>query len=395
MSRRETASFVAPLAITFVHQIFGSFFLIAATILAPLLAERAQVPSSLIGAYMSVTYMAAVVSSGFSGYFFFRFGALAFSTACVTLTALGFLLLGYENVWLIGCAAILVGLGYGPLTPASSHVLATLSPPRWKNTILAAKQTGVPFGGMLAGLLLPWWILSYGWTIGLLIPAVLSLAVTIAMLPSCRRIDILAAVAPPLSRRNRSVLPSRWMLSLGGGAFCYAGVQMSLTTFLSLYFVEHVGLSLTASGAMIAVFQVAGLVMRMVWGTLADRVGERIPLFPLIGLFIVAATSLFLSVAQPGASAEALFLSTVVLGTFGNSWTGLYFAEIIRSVPSEDMGRTTGIALMFTFAGVVAMPPVVGVVLTLSGYSTAFAVIAGLGAVGASGGFLARRVASA
>ena len=393
MSRGPSAAFAAPLAITFVHQLIGSFFLIAATVLAPLLAARAEAPSGLIGVYMSLVYLAAVVSSGLSGYAFFRFGALAFSTICVALTAFGFLLLGLESVWFIACAALLIGLGYGPLTPASSHVLATLSPPRWKNTILAAKQTGVPFGGMLAGLVLPWLILSYGWTWGLLLPAAIALGVTAALAPRCLRIDTEAPVAAPGARRRRGVLPGRWMLCLGSGAFCYAGVQMSLTSFLAIYFVEHLDLSLKASGAMIAVYQLSGLVMRLVWGTLADRIGDRIPLFAIIGILILAATSFFLAVAQPGASIETVFAAALVLGLFGNSWTGLYFAEIIRSVPSGEMGRTTGIALMFTFTGVVVTPPLIGLAVTLLGYPAAFSLIAALGALGAAAGFSARRCA--
>lgn len=382
----------APLAITFTHQAVGSFFLMTAPVLAPLIADRADVSSSLIGSYTALAYLAAMAASGLSGFAFARLGALTTSTACILLTVAGLALLGASTPWLLGLSALIIGFGYGPLTPASSHVLAAHSPPRWKNTIMAAKQTGVPIGGTLAGLSMPFLIATLGWGWGLALPAAVGLAIALVILTRCRSID--RRTPPPAQGRmgpeNAPLGP--WMLSLGAGAFCYAGVQMSLTAFLALYFVEHLGLSLAAAGGMIAVFQMSGLVARMGWGTLADRLGERIPFFVVIGITIIAAVGIFLAVARPGASPAALILATMVLGTFGNSWTGLYFAEIIRSVKLNEMGRTTGIALMFTFAGVVVIPPLIGLAVTLTGFPAAFALIGLLGGFGAFAGRMARRV---
>ena len=384
----------APLAITFTHQMVGSFFLLTAPVLAPLIAERTQVSSSLIGSYTALAYLAAMVASGLSGRAFAKFGALTSSTICILLTVMGLTLLVSTTPWLIGLSALVIGFGYGPLTPASSHVLAAHSPPRWKNTIMAAKQTGVPIGGTLAGLTMPLMIVTLGWGWGMALPALAGLAIALAMLPRCRTID--NATPPPAKGRMAAENApfSRWMLTLGAGAFCYAGVQMSLTAFLSLYFVEYLGLSVAAAGAMIAVFQMAGLTARVGWGALADRLGERVPLFALIGLTIVAAIAVFLALAQPDASPNRLIVATFILGIFCNSWTGLYFAEIIRAVRLDEMGRTTGMALMFTFAGVVVVPPLIGVAVTLTGYPVAFALIGALGAAGAMAGLIARMTAN-
>lgn len=390
MSRGGTPAVLAPLGITFLHQAFSSFFLMAAAILAPLLAERTQAPSSLIGLYMSIAYLAAVSSSGLSGLAFARFGALTFSTACVVMTALGFLLLRQDSVWMIGFAAVLIGLGYGPLTPASSHVLAALSPPRWKNTVLAVKQTGVPLGGMAAGLVLPWLVLTLGWTVGLLLPATLALIATSAFLSSCRRIDRQAPTASSGWRHQLGGVSPRWMLPLGLGAFCYAGVQMSLSTFLALYFVEHIGLTVQGAGAMVAVFQSSGLLMRMAWGNLCDKLGHRVPFFSLIGGSIFLSLGIFLTFIDSDQPIWNYFLYSFLIGLFCNSWTGLYFAEIIRIVPAERVGSVTGIALMFTFSGVVMAPPVIGFVITMFDYSVAFFMIACLGIVGATAAFLAQ-----
>src|SRR5215204_2541778 len=46
-------------------------------------------------------------------------------------------------------ASFLIGLGYGPSTPAGSDVLQRYAPARHRNLIFSIKQAGVPVGGVL------------------------------------------------------------------------------------------------------------------------------------------------------------------------------------------------------------------------------------------------------
>ena len=48
-------------------------------------------------------------------------------------------------------APVVIGLGYGPITPASSHVLARTAPPSRMALTFSIKQTGVPAGAALPG----------------------------------------------------------------------------------------------------------------------------------------------------------------------------------------------------------------------------------------------------
>ena len=64
---------------------------------------------------------------------------------------------------LLALAPLVIGLGYGPITPASSHVLARTAPPSRMALTFSIKQTGVPAGAALAGALLPALALRIGW----------------------------------------------------------------------------------------------------------------------------------------------------------------------------------------------------------------------------------------
>ena len=59
--------------------------------------------------------------------------------------------------------ALLLGLGYGPATPASSMILARAAPPHLLALTFSIKQTGVPLGTAIAGAAVPALVLALGW----------------------------------------------------------------------------------------------------------------------------------------------------------------------------------------------------------------------------------------
>lgn len=61
----------------------------------------------------------------------------------------------YPNWLLILLGAFLIGVGYGPSAPAGSDMLMRLVPSARRHLVFSFKQAGVPFGGLVAGLLLP------------------------------------------------------------------------------------------------------------------------------------------------------------------------------------------------------------------------------------------------
>ena len=54
-------------------------------------------------------------------------------------------------LWLSLPAALLLGAGMGPSTPASSQILARFSTPKQAPLVFSIEQTGLPNGGFIAG----------------------------------------------------------------------------------------------------------------------------------------------------------------------------------------------------------------------------------------------------
>jgi MFS family permease len=59
--------------------------------------------------------------------------------------------------------ALVVGIGYGAVTPSSSTVLADQAPKNVRSLIFSIKQSGVPIGGAIAGTLVPFLMYRFGW----------------------------------------------------------------------------------------------------------------------------------------------------------------------------------------------------------------------------------------
>jgi MFS family permease len=273
-----------------------------------------------------------------------------------------------------------VGLGYGPTTPASSVILVRAAPPSIFAMVFSIKQTGVPAGGVLAGLLVPILILACGWQwaavaiggcclLGALAIGAVRGRYDINLSPKAP-VSLLSALAPV---RLAFVDPKLRQMCIAG--FVYGGVQITLVTYLVTFLVESFSLTLLLAGLVMAVAQVASVIGRVLWGVLADRVLARRTMLGLLGLGM-GVSSLAALTADPGWSRGLLFAYAAVFGASAVGWNGVWLAEIARLAPGRA-SEATGGCLFFTFLGVVVTPPLFNGVLALAGsYAIAYAAFA-------------------
>jgi len=359
---------------------------LAIATLAPAVAASLEVSPALVGHQMSLIYAAAALSATASGSLVRRFGACRASQLALVLGALGCAVAAAGHLALIGLASLLIGLGYGMTNPASSHVLHRFTPEGRRNLIFSLKQTGVPLGGVAAGLLLPPLSLSLSWPAALLLTAAAAFAIAALLQPLRPAWDDDRRPGAPLGGQVldglRVVFRNPPIRRLALTAFCFAAVQLCLTTFVVTLLVEDLGRSLVAAGGIAAAVQVVGALGRVAWGWLADRLANGLLVLVIVGL-ISAGCSLAtaaLGPAWPGAAVIAL-LSVFGLAAIG--WNGVFLAEVARLAPARDVGTATGGALFFTFSGVVVGPSLFAAAVgAAGGYAAAFPVLAGFALVG-------------
>ncbi|KJS40251.1 MAG: MFS transporter, partial [Rhodospirillaceae bacterium BRH_c57] len=191
MSRQpfSTPSPWTVLVVTTAIQAMVSLIALAPPVFATEAARDMGLDARLIGFYTSLVYLGAMLTSLPAGSVVQRFGALRVSQMCLVLGAVGLGLLAWGVPGLVLAAALVVGFGYGPITPASSHVLARTTPPERRGLVFSLKQTGVPLGGFLAGAVVPVLVLGVGWQGAALVIGLAGVVLAVAAQPLRAALD--------------------------------------------------------------------------------------------------------------------------------------------------------------------------------------------------------------
>ena len=368
------------LAVTTAIQAMVSMALLTVPAMAPKVAQALGVPTTLVGVYVALCYFGAMVSSLIGGTLVRRLGAIRVSQGGLLLCAAGLALCAVPVAAVMALGALLIGFGYGPITPASSHLLARTTPAHRMSLVFSIKQTGVPAGGMLAGALVPGLSLALGWQAALVAVAVVCVACALLAQPLRAVLDgdrqpgqaiALRALLAPIGL----VFRHRALTVLAAVSALFSAVQVSTTAYMVAYLNETLGLTLLAAGAALSVSQLAGVIGRIVWGAVADRgLGPRNTLILLALLMIAGA--LLTSLLQAGWPTPLLWAVVALLGASAIGWNGVYLAAVARQAPPGQAGAATGGTLLFTFMGVMCGSPAFGALAGAAGsYRVAFAAL--------------------
>ena len=369
------------LTVTTAIQAMVSMALLTLPAMAPAVARALAVPSTLVGAYVALCYFAAMLSSLVGGTLVRRLGAIRVSQLGLGLCAVGLALCALPWLPAVALGALCIGAGYGPITPASSHLLALTTPAHRMSLVFSIKQTGVPAGGMLAGALVPGLSLWLGWQGTLLaVAGVCALCAALAQ-PLRAALDADRQPAQPLALQALfkpigMVLGQPSLRALAACSFLFSAVQVSTTAYMVTYLNESLGMTLLAAGAALSVSQLAGVVGRIAWGAVADRgLGPRNTLMLLATLMMVG--SVLTALLQPQWPTLLIWAVVALLGASAIGWNGVYLATVARQAPPGQAGVATGGTLLFTFMGVVCGSPAFGALAGASGsYRIAFAALA-------------------
>jgi len=381
---------------TLAVQVFISLAGISGAVLAPLAAPAFGVDPVYIGVYVAAIYGIAACSSLASSGLIGRYGPLRVSQICLLLSALALACAATGHVAALIPAALLLGIAYGPPTPASTTLLAQGTPPQWMNLVFSIRQTGVPLGNMLAGALMPGIALALGWQAAALIVAGACVALALIVQPMRNGLDIARDRDRRVLARGLFIGPLRLVFRspplrrMALASFAYSGMQTALSAFLVTYLNDGLGMPLVLAGVVLSVAQIAGVGGRILWGLVADRLARPDNVLGGLGLAMTAAALAagWFTLDWPLA---AIFAVCIVFGGTAVAWNGVYLAQIARLSPPGRAGEITGGTAFVTFSGVMVTPAAFSAIVSATGsYSLAFAAVAVLTFVSGLSFFLFR-----
>lgn len=366
------------LSVSIAIQALASFSVFALPTVAPTAAAGLGIEPRWIGFQTSLIYLIATLVSLAAGPVLNRHGPARTSQFALLAVGLGLAVMVLGTLPAVLLASTMIGFGYALTNPSASEILSRTAMGGYRNLVFSAKQTAVPLGAVVASATLPMLASALGWRIALLIPA----AVVLFSAAFLQRLRPAWDLGPrrrllrdrhPLAGVGTVVRsPSLRILAVTG--FSYSTVQLAVGSYAVVMLVSEFGWSLLEAGVGAAVLQASGIVGRLVWGVLADRLANSFLVLAIIGLLTTLFTGL-LAVAASFPSA-ALVAILAGLGATAVGWNGVLLSDVTRRVPAEEAGQVTAAVLMFTFAGVIVGPLVLAGLLSLTGsYRDAFAVV--------------------
>jgi len=362
----------------FLQQTFIALGRTLPAIIAPAIIADLVIDPAWIGVYFGLTAFAALFAQLGCGSFIVRYGALRMSQVSLVMLAAGVALATLGTPPMLVLSAIISGGGAAVSTPASSHLLGRVSPPSHLPLVFSIKQTAVPAGLLLGGVLGPQLTEWMGWRGTMLLTAAACIVFALIMQPLGKIFDVDRVTTRTFQLSDfratlTAVLATPALRSLSFACLAFNGVQTVVTAYF-VVFLTTIGYTPVAAGFVFSAVVAVAVPGRIVWGWLGS--GHISPRLIMAGLAIgMAASVALLGLCSAGWPTLLVGLIAGVLSATALSWHGIVLAETARAAPEGMRGAVTGGVLSFGQVGALAEPLMYSALLGLTGsYGLGFVV---------------------
>jgi MFS transporter, ACS family, aldohexuronate transporter len=261
---------------------------------------------------------------------------------------------------------IVAGAASAASTPAGGRLVLLAFPRHRRGFALGLRQTGVPLGGLIAAALLPWLAHLYGWRWSLAAAAGIA-AVAVFPLFVARK-ERAAAEELPAPRRPVSLLRDRTVRLLTVWGCLLISGQYALVAFLALDLHKGAGLALVSASVLVVVAQAFGVIGRVGWGALSDRMLRRGRKPMMLWLTVLAFLATLLLFGMPRSAPLAVWgVVAALAGLALIGFQGLWVTMISEAAGPDRAGAATGFGITFVAFAIAASPPLYGLVADLAG----------------------------
>ena len=348
---------------------------------APAVARDYGFDPSLIGYQISLVSLGMVVSLTLLGNTSRRLGACRTNQFGHGMVGIGMLIMLVPWTPFLIMGSLVVGVGYGALTPSASYLLVRFTPAARRNFVFSLHQVGIPLGGVVAALAAPAITVLAGWRWAVMLSAVLIFGVIVLMQRGRRKWDDDRDPASPAITANPLAGASAiWghhslrLVTIAG--CCFSWVQFCTAAFAVVACVEALGMSLLLAGTVLTVVQVSSAVARVFVGWLVDRVHETACVLAWTAAVMMLASLAALALS-PALPLPAVYVLFAVLGGVSGCWPGAILAEVGRLAPQGQVSLAISGSLVITNVGKFTGPIVLANVYALTrDYGLAFASLA-------------------
>lgn len=289
-------------------------------------------------------------------------GSVVVAVACAALVFVG--------TWqAIAVGLAIAGIGFPSSQIAGSRAVYGAFARRGRGLAMGIRQAGLPLGGLLAALVLPWLADHWGWRAAMGASAAVALSGGLLCVGLPRTLQTETYSTPMTGWATvRQFFARTDLLRITAMAMLLAVSQFCVMSYLPLYLVDDFHLNKAVAALSLIGLQIGGIAGRMLWGHVSDRWAGGSRTGSLIAVCLAGAAA---AVALASGSLIAVFVLCIAAGATTLGWNGLYVTLVNERI-GQNAATMLSLSMMFLYIIALFAPPLFGQIIETIGYRWAW-----------------------
>lgn len=274
---------------------------------------------------------------------------------------------------------LLIGMFYSVSQPGGNKVILKWFRKENRGLAMGIRQAGIPIGGALAGVLIPFLTVQYNMTY-----AINSIACICIMGGVLFFVFYKEPYVQEEARKGHNnisfwmelkvVICKKELYPIYITGICMISLQMVLVGHFMKFLAGEQSITSIVAGTVFSVMFFSGMIGRIALAAISDvlyKGNRRIPLFiavcASIGLILLLVMNIHTIMSG------VLYSVSALLGFFSIGWFSLFIAEVAELASEESVGITVSVALTLNQIAIIVAPVLFGYIVDEKGYAYAYA----------------------
>ncbi|ASI78812.1 MFS transporter [Bacillus pacificus] len=273
---------------------------------------------------------------------------------------------------------LLIGMFYSVSQPGGSKVILKWFPKENRGLAMGIRQAGIPIGGALAGVLIPFLTIQYNVTYA--INSIACICIIGGLLffmfykePYVKEEARKGHIKISFWTKLKVVICKKALYPIYMAGICMISLQMVLVGHFMKFLVREQSITSIVAGTVFSVMFFSGMIGRVVLAAISDvfyKGNRRIPLFITVCASIGLVLLLVISIHT--ITSGVLYGVSALLGFFSIGWFSLFIAEVAELAREDSVGITVSLALTFNQIAIIVAPILFGYIVDKKGYTYAW-----------------------
>ncbi|QUW29899.1 MFS transporter [Bacillus cereus] len=273
---------------------------------------------------------------------------------------------------------LLIGMFYSVSQPGGSKVILKWFPKENRGLAMGIRQSGIPIGGALAGVLIPFLTVQYNMTYAINSIACICIIGGVLFFVFYKEPYVQEEARKGHNKISfwmelKVVICKKELYPIYITGICMISLQMVLVGHFMKFLAGEQSITSIVAGTVFSVMFFSGMIGRIALAAISDvfyKGNRRIPLFIAVCASIGLILLLVMNIHT--ITSGVLYSISALLGFFSIGWFSLFIAEVAELASEESVGITVSVALTLNQIAIIVAPVLFGYIVDEKGYAYAW-----------------------